>query len=584
MKTNRIPIIVGVTGHRDLREEDVSSLEEKVREIMADLRERHPLSPLILLSSLAEGSDRLAARVALEAGIEVVAPLPMPAEEYQKDFHSDISRKEFSDLLARSTASLVLPYAPEVTAENIGEPEHRAQQYLRTGLYVLRHCHILLALWDGDEAQKTGGTSQMVHYKLTGFPTAEAPEWTVLNAPEAGTVFQVVTPRKSHPNPEGALSVRKYYVNPRFAADREKDGETTEQKAGKVFTALLAHTNMFNRDVGRFEKSLAAHFEASRRALEPEGADESLPEDLKTLLDRYAAADVLASRYQGWRHFFLRCLCVLIVPATVCLASFHAVDQNHPGWSFVFVGGFWAFILIAALLHFLAKFFALEAKHLDYRALAEGLKILFFWRLSGIRDDVGAQYLRKQRSELDWIRLAVRASDLLTSFPTRPEASYAWIKARWMEQQREYFDLRSTHNEKLAAMSAWTSRAFILLGLLLALYMVTLNAGALVSHHHFSGKQERRLHLFSIFIVGLLTAAGSAAAYAEKLAFTQQSKQYAQMRRLFTLAIRESDACLAKGEANHVRTIIRRLGLEALRENGDWVILHRERPMEVRLG
>jgi hypothetical protein len=584
MKTPCIPLILGVTGHRDLRGEDVPSLQARVREIVQELQKLYPSSPLILLSSLAEGADRLAAHVALDLGIDVVAPLPMPVEEYLKDFTTEDSRQEFSGLLRRSAQSLVLPYASEVSEKNIGDDAHRNQQYVKSGLYVVRHCHILLALWDGDKAEKTGGTSQMVNYKLTGFPTAEMPEWTVLNPPDAGTVFQIVTPRLSRPHPDGALGIRKYFVNPRFAKEVETGGETTEQKAEKVFASLLAHTDTFNRDTRLCAGPLAERFKKCRRALEPGGDLGTLDENMKELLERFAAADVLAAHYQGWRHFSLRLLCILIVPATICLASYHAVGRTQSGWMLVCIGGFWAFVLAAGLLHFLAKFFTFEAKHLEYRALAEGLKVLFFWRLAGIRDDVGAQYLRKQQSELEWIRLAVRASDLLTSFPTHPEAPYLWIKNRWMESQRHYFNQQAARNDWHAGVSRWSSWLLVTIGLCLALYMVALNVISYVQNAPLSDGQDVRLHMISIAVVALLAAAGSVAAYAEKLAFVQQSKQYSQMRRLFTLAIHESDACLARGESSHVRSIIRRLGLEALRENGDWVLLHRERPMEVRLG
>jgi hypothetical protein len=584
MTINRIPLVVGVTGHRDLRAEDIPLLEAKVREILTGLQTRYPQTPLTVLTSLAEGADRLAARVALELKAPIVVPLPMPAEEYRKDFSTGVSQEEFARLSAAATATLVLPYASETDSQTIGRQENRNQQYLKAGLYVLRHCHILLALWDGDKTEKSGGTSQMVNYKLTGFPTAEMLEWAILNPTDAGIVFQVVTPRASRPVPADAFRVLKHYVNPRFAEEREEDGETTETKAEKVFFSLLERTNAFNRDLAGFAREIGERLKKSRAILEPENGPEHLDENLKVLLDRYTAADLLATIFQRWRHSTLKWLCLLIIPATYCMASYHAADRARPREMLACIGGFWVFVALAGILHFVAKIGAFEAKHLDYRALAEGLKILFFWRVAGIHDDVGAQYLRKQRSELDWIRLAVRADDLLTSLPTGPAMPYSWIKIHWMEQQRKYFEESAAQNERQALIFEWTSRILIAAGLLLAFVMVVVHGWDYWKDVAPSTGTTNRFHIFSVMIVVALTAAGSSAAYAEKLAFTQQSKQYSQMRRLFQLALREFDACLEKGEMNHLRSIIRRLGHEALRENGDWVLLHRERPMEVRLG
>jgi hypothetical protein len=584
MTTNRIPLVVGVTGHRDLRQEDIPLLEGKVREILTDLQTRYPKTPLTVLTSLAEGADRLVARVALELKASIVVPLPMPVEEYRKDFSSGVSQDEFARLLAAAGATLVLPYASETSSQTIGRQENRDQQYLKAGLYVLRHCHILLALWDGDKAEKAGGTSQMVNYKLTGFPTAEMLEWAILNPTDAGTVFQVVTPRISGPVPADAFRILKRYVNPRFAEEKEKDGETTEAKAEKVFSSLLERTDTFNRDLVGYEREIGEQVKKSRAALELADGPGDLDENLKLLLDRYTAADLLATIFQRWRHSTLKWLCLLIIPATYCMANYHAVDSTHPLEMLACIGGFWIFVALAGILHFVAKMGAFEAKHLDYRALAEGLKVLFFWRVADIHDDVGAQYLRKQRSELDWIRLAVRAGDLLTSLPAGSAMPHSWIKIHWMEQQRKYFEASAAQNERQALVFEWTSRILIAAALLLAFVMVVVHGWDYREGVVPSIGIINQFHVFSVMIVVALTAAGSSAAYAEKLAFTQQSKQYGQMRRLFQLALREFDTCLEKGEMNHLRSIIRRLGHEALRENGDWVLLHRERPMEVRLG
>jgi hypothetical protein len=77
-----IPIVVGVTGHRDLRPEDRPGLEEAVRSVFTILEREYPSSPLLLLSALAEGADRLAARVALDRGIPLFVPLPFDRSQY----------------------------------------------------------------------------------------------------------------------------------------------------------------------------------------------------------------------------------------------------------------------------------------------------------------------------------------------------------------------------------------------------------------------------------------------------------------------------------------------------------------------
>ena len=55
----RIPIIVGVTGHRTLRPEDAPLLRARVTEELEKLRDLCPNSPLYMLTSLAAFYDDL---------------------------------------------------------------------------------------------------------------------------------------------------------------------------------------------------------------------------------------------------------------------------------------------------------------------------------------------------------------------------------------------------------------------------------------------------------------------------------------------------------------------------------------------
>src|SRR5437899_1178013 len=89
------PLVIGITGHRDLRLEDVDKLEDKVRQVLGEKRTQYPSTPIILLSALAEGADRLAARVALDIGARLVVPLPMAQHLYEQDFKSPDSLAEF---------------------------------------------------------------------------------------------------------------------------------------------------------------------------------------------------------------------------------------------------------------------------------------------------------------------------------------------------------------------------------------------------------------------------------------------------------------------------------------------------------
>lgn len=155
-----IPIVIGVTGHRNLRPEELEPLRELVAQQLKSLQSNYPGSTLWMLNSLAAGGDTLCAEVALELGIRLICPLPMPAEDYAADF-CGADRERFFRLLSQSQ-SFVCPHV---------EPEKAGRDFLyrQAGLYIASHCHILLALWDGSEEKKDGcGTAAVVDYARNG--------------------------------------------------------------------------------------------------------------------------------------------------------------------------------------------------------------------------------------------------------------------------------------------------------------------------------------------------------------------------------------------------------------------------------
>jgi hypothetical protein len=78
-----------------------------------------------------------------------------------------------------------------------------------------------------------------------------------------------------------------------------------------------------------------------------------------------------------------------------------------------------------------------------------------------------------------------------------------------------------------------------------------------------------------------LVAAGTMEGYVHILALAEHAKQYQRMGLLFDNAEARLTALLYSGQHDRALDLLRELGKEALVENGDWVLLHRERPLEV---
>ena len=127
---NRVPIVVGVTGHRKLRLEDYPLLKEKVKIELEKIKKLAPNSDLVLLDSLALGGDAICAEVAMKLGYEIEVPLPFEIDEYRKDFDEE-NLKVFNEQIKKSKKVYEL--------NKISDLSNRDDGYKSAGLYVATH-------------------------------------------------------------------------------------------------------------------------------------------------------------------------------------------------------------------------------------------------------------------------------------------------------------------------------------------------------------------------------------------------------------------------------------------------------------
>lgn len=148
---------IGIIGHRVIKDENL--IRDKLQKVLGVLSDASPTgSSFIVLSPLAEGSDRLVAEEILTfednmGENKLIAVLPMKKEDYMTDFKSAESREEFLELLDQAEEVITFP-----------QTSKREYAYLQVGEYVARECDILLAIWDGLPSRGKGGTAEIVNY------------------------------------------------------------------------------------------------------------------------------------------------------------------------------------------------------------------------------------------------------------------------------------------------------------------------------------------------------------------------------------------------------------------------------------
>ena len=537
----RVHLIIGITGHRDIPEEDIPELKEVIKDIFLNLQKQLPDTPLLLLTPLAEGADRIVAKVALEEHIRFIVPMPLPESEYCKDFPDSID--EFYDLKAKALGSFELPFNEnEVPGFNHPGPE-RDQRYEKVGVFIAKHSQVLIALWDGKSPVYTGGTAQIVKYKLEGIPRKYAPSISIIDNPDAGLVYHINTRRIKD------LIPGEYKPKLEIKYPQDKSNDVYFGKEG-IFTKI----DRFNHDALALKEE---RVEVSRNCL----AKKSIIDKEKFVSHIYAKADVLAIDYKKkWNNSQV----LLLVTITSLLGVFLAYLNFNI--LILLILYFAAYLILAFYFLHLNLLHQSHNRFIEYRSLAEGLRIEFFLRLAGKCEDVADYYLMKHKFFLNWVREILKSANVFDpqANPILPE-----IKEKWIESQYNYFKNKSKKIRNALGELKRITNIIFYSGMFFIVVTIVLS---LLKYHSV-------LLILTDLIIILPFIAGMIETYIQRSTMSETIDEYVRMEKIFEKAKKlwNNDDNISNIE------LITELAKESLRENADWLLLHAKIPEEMPL-
>lgn len=558
----RVPLTLGVTGHRNLLPAERPRIEAQLRCLFADLAARFPGTPLRLLSPLAEGADQLVARVARDMGIEVVVPLPFAFERYTEDFGTEAALAEFH-ALAHDSVRVEL-YHPQAEAEPADVEHARALAYARLGMYISDHCEILIALWDGKPGLGLGGTAAVVDYHQFGEMDGVCPGQRgarMIAEDDTDLVYHIVCARDCA---DGAPAQGLTPGSARWLVADPERKEVADIPASMVL--MIERAGTLNDDIAK----RAAHIRPSAATLP--GWDDSLQahEDVAKTAAFFAASDFLANRFRLRHRATLRTLYLFAVLMGASFIAYADLDSGPMIFVFqlLFFAGF-------ALFRW-ASYQQWHRRFLDYRALAEGLRVQFYWRLTGVsgrlRNDFAYDnFLQKQDMEIGWIRNVMRFAGAPEGSSACDEALLERVIDLWIGSpdsgQLGYFESRCESHRRHVAATAWLVGACMWTGIAITLVLALL--------HDRLPDAAMTLLVAAMGLLPLIAAVRGA--YAHKVAEKELLKQYQFMTRLYREARFRLSRCQT---AEQKRQILRAVGEAALDEHAEWILVHRERPLE----
>jgi hypothetical protein len=469
---NTIEIVIGVTGHRKLSDEDL--IRDKIKQTLQNIEDR--LNSILsnskykfsVLSPLAEGTDRITVEEVLKldnsttnekSALDVI--LPLSKNDYIQDFDDPESREQFEYLLKRARS---VKYFENCT--------NRDDSYYKSGRYIVDNCDILIAVWNGKPAAGLGGTADIVKY------ARDRDKWIFWINSESGAVQE-----------EG---------------DEEK---------------LYLHIEGFNSEkvnLKKFNEQLEAQFNFLVKKAQKSKLPLGYIDILKTsLLPQFIKGDMLAQKYQKLYFIVGNSIYTLAAAAvatvTIQVLFFPEIPQI-----------IWIeFILISIILILLvvSNIKDWHRKWIDYRYFSETLRSALFLKVANIKCNIPqAPPHLGLAIEKDWTSKAFFSvwKNNQDNKEMIPFLSFKkFLIDGWFTDQMNYYQKASLKNEKNHEIFTRLGEIFFVLTLIVAVFHA-LNFEILP-------------HLLTTIAILLPTSAAALTGIRNNHEYIRNAKRYKQM-------------------------------------------------------
>jgi hypothetical protein len=525
----RVPLFVGVAGHRQLEVRERGDIERRLRHFFMDLRARLPATPVIVVSRLAAGADQLAASVALAAGCESACLLPQDVATYRAAMREEGCRATFDRLLA---SSVVL--GPAGGGAVAADPE---LAYAQAGYYLMRHATLLLALWDGVESRRPGSVGELIRARTLARMEEVDPTLCIMTVGRSDL-------RMASPPAPCAIDA--------IAGCGWQEAEAFNAAVSAAGGAQLAET--------------PAPFAAI--------PDERLA-DVAAVL-RAASLRAAAIRAElTHRRLLLQAIAFLAAIAFAAFIKFG--DRSWILWVYL------ALLAGALAVRVAMRQQRLHRRYIDYRCLAEGLRVAIYWHIAGVVGDArgspASRLADVPNAALGWVGLGIAALDGWMGLTAPPAdfdgcdfAARHWLGVgadQDLHAQIPYYRAAASRLRRIARRVERVVSFTLITGIASAALLAVLPAGWLGS-----------LAPVLITIMGLMPlVAGTASGAIDVPAEMEVARQYEHTGRLLTQAARRLAAAETQEER---RQILFEAGAAVLAEQRVWHAVVRQRSPERR--
>jgi hypothetical protein len=533
----KLPIVIGLVTIGDLTNVDLNGLTTFFYDEFRSYRQRYPHSPFILLTLADEGSFRLASAAAAVFDILVL------------NYRSCTPTAPEDPSLRRSSAE-----SPVEESKSGDDARDDARE-----LGTLAHaCHVLITVSlsgaevvDATLQEPNSDSAHTARLSLISTVMDVEPDFRV-------EVIELLF--------EGCPGKINYSVSRFGAAGTAFDRSVTQQSSDLA----MRRTDDFNRDAATAERRTFGRGVRRKAQLAPLWTENG--DDRGTRLQElFDGADTLATRYQIKLRRAFQVIFLLAAAAAVFYGLFLILANGNARLQEHLLAPYLLLLLIAYTIFYLARRSEIHDRFVEYRALAEGIRVQLYWVACGVGKIAGEFYLVRHPFDVHWIRLAMRSatlkySDAKNASPVCLDSAEKVLK-HWISDQRQYYAQGLASGRRGARQARFLVRAIFGLGGCATLAVL------FQSHLTAIAPFLRQISLVSFLCPSI---AAAVVALVNKLGLEYQVQHYSRMLTIYS----QAERYFAHGLRTSAKAIAIALGREALRESGNWMLFRRDRGIE----
>ncbi len=647
-----VPLILSVTGHTDIPDEAISRIRVSLDSLLSKLRLYVGDTEIILLTALAEGADRIVADWAISNGIKIVPILPMPKDVYKSTFSAsgyasvEESKSDFERIL--NSKGVLKPYVLDSDRVNI------SRTYRDLSAYLVANSHLLIAVWDGRTYNARGGAYDTVRMAHSGIdqdllskmsPSSVSDSFISpdhiqhLNAAEDTLIYWIETERSNNSSSvleeklcadpdrvpgnctgfiyrddyqvkkESKPSLTEWIVNKITGAFKKKDYDIvrTPIDSGPLFSDLdyvfedipPAFSYSFGRlawlDRDMHERNKKSEYDAS--SLNLYGKEEAFDEPaykncMKDMRRRFALVDSLSAELKKKRSTSSKTI-ALIQALMAVVFSLMIMFSDSPILNTLYFLLF-ALVSTAMWVHRKRKN---HASYIEYRSLAESLRVQYYWGLIGINDSVSTNCYGYLMNGLSWMRIVLKGmcscavNDYHSTGSVTIGERIEFAEKYWINEKIAYLGTKEAH--KLSLVRLYSEAGFTLQAITLILSIslasltlvwhgdslntvITLPEWAVGGKVLFSETDISVAMLMKIIMIALAFAVSLVGALGDQT-FANTPEQIKAKGLIYEMAleklkeVRKSTDTHESRNERRMLNIMHEVGVQEINQNNDWV-------------